>query len=101
MATSDYYGGEEGFGEPAMSSQDGDSALTMKVSDILAAHPEALGVLVEHGFTPLAQPYLRKLLAHTVTLEQALRLRPLDPAREQSLLDEIETLLAERRELQQ
>ncbi len=71
----------------------------MKVSEILEANPAALGVLVEHGFTPLAQPYLRKLLAHTVTLEQALRLRPLAPEREQSLLDRLGDLLAEAAEV--
>ncbi len=73
----------------------------MKVSEILAANPAALGVLVEHGFTPLAQPYLRKLLAHTVTLEQALRLRPLAPERERSLLDELGSLLLEPAEAQE
>ncbi|MBX3144648.1 MAG: DUF1858 domain-containing protein [Trueperaceae bacterium] len=73
--------------------------LEMKVSEILEANPAALGVLVEHGFTPLAQPYLRKLLAHTVTLEQALRLRPLAPERERSLLDQLGDLLADTAEV--
>lgn len=96
MAESDYIG-DSGHGGTAVAvepvSAEDAGLLGMKVSAILAANPAALGVLVEHGFTPLAQPYLRKLLAHTVTLEQALRLRPLAPEREKSLLDELELLV--------
>ncbi len=69
--------------------------LEMKVSEILDSHPGALRVLIDHGFAPLAQRHLRNLLAHTVTLEQALRLRPLSREREQDLLAELGALLAQ------
>lgn len=101
MTDSDH-SGNKGRGGAAVAAAETPAAgpaaglLAMKVSEILEAAPAALGVLVEHGFTPLAQPYLRKLLAHTVTLEQALRLRPLARERETSLLDELALLVSQR-----
>lgn len=63
--------------------------LAMKVSAILASRPAALDVLIEHGFAPLKQPHLRAVLAPTVSLAQALRIRSLAAGHEQALLDEL------------
>ncbi|HLU83369.1 MAG TPA: DUF1858 domain-containing protein [Trueperaceae bacterium] len=68
--------------------------LTMKVSAILESHAGSLAVLVEHGFAPLKQPHLRAVLAHTVTLAQALRIRSLADDEERVLLDELVALFA-------
>lgn len=63
--------------------------LAMKVSAILESRPAALEVLVTHGFAPLKQPHLRAVLAPSVTLAQALRIRSLTAAEEQVLVGEI------------
>jgi len=68
--------------------------LEMKVSAILKAHPAALEVLVEHGFAPLRQPHLRAVLANSVTLGQAMRIRSLSATAEAALLDELQALFA-------
>ncbi len=68
----------------------------MRVSDLLAAHPRCLDVLVRHGFTPLRQPALRRVLARTVDLGQAALIRGLTAEAEASLLVELEALLAGR-----
>jgi len=60
--------------------------LGMRVSELLDALPGALDVLLEHGFAPLAQPPVRRMLAPTVTLEQAIRLRGLPDGRREALL---------------
>lgn len=73
-------------------SQDRSELLDARVSALLAAAPEALGVLVAHGFTPLADPLARRLLAPTVTLAQALRLRGLSDIRAAALLRELEAV---------
>jgi hypothetical protein len=48
------------------------------VADLVAAHPAALPILIEAGFTPLANPVLRRTLARTVTLGQACRMQRID-----------------------
>ena len=63
-----------------------DALLPIRVSDLLERYPGMLQVLIEHGFAPLAQPALRAVLAPTVTLAQALKLRGLDGEREEDLL---------------
>ena len=68
----------------------------MRVSDLLSADPRCLEVLVRHGFTPLRQPALRRVLAPTVDLGQASLIRGLGPAAEDALLDELADLLAVR-----
>jgi len=60
--------------------------LAMRVSEVLDAVPGSLEVLRDHGFTPLAQPAMRRMLAPTVTLEQAIRLRALPDWRREALL---------------
>jgi len=64
--------------------------LAARVSDVIAAHPRALDLLIEHGFTLLAQPPLRRALAPTVTLAQAIRIRGLAPAVREALLEALE-----------
>lgn len=61
--------------------------LGARVSDVIAAHPRALGLLIEHGFSLLAQPPLRRALAPTVTLAQAIRIRGLGPVSRTGLLE--------------
>lgn len=74
-------------------SQDRSELLDTRVSVLLEAAPAALGVLVAHGFTPLADPLTRRLLAPTVTLAQALRLRGLSDIRAEALLQELEAVM--------
>lgn len=63
--------------------------LGTRVSDLLDADGRCLRVLVDHGFGPLRQPALRKVLAHTVTLGQAVRIRGLSEEAEEGLLVEL------------
>ncbi len=75
--------------------------LGMRVSDVLEEVPGALRLLVEHGFGPLAQPAMRRMLAPTVTLRQALALRALPTWREEATLRALAELAgrdAQRRE---
>jgi hypothetical protein len=44
-----------------------------KVADVLQRYPSALDTFLEHGFTPLKNPVLRRTMARVVTLEQACR----------------------------
>ncbi len=60
--------------------------LAARVSEVIAAHPRALELLVAHGFSLLAQAPLRRALAPTVTLAQALRIRGLGESAEAALL---------------
>ncbi|MCS7223626.1 MAG: DUF1858 domain-containing protein [Armatimonadetes bacterium] len=46
---------------------------TSRVGEILDRYPESLNVFLRYGFTPLANPVLRKTMARVVTLEQACR----------------------------
>lgn len=48
------------------------------VAALVASHPEALPILIEAGFTPLANPVLRRTLARAVTLGQAGRMHAID-----------------------
>ena len=45
------------------------------------------------GFTPLAQAHLRTLLAPTVTLAQAIRLKSLSAGAQERLMADLRTLL--------
>lgn len=49
-----------------------------KVADVLTNYPQSLPVFLHHGFTPLANPVLRKTMARVVTLEQACRREGID-----------------------
>lgn len=70
----------------------------MRVSEVLDAVPGALELLMEHGFTPLAQPAMRRVLAPSVTLDQAIRLRGLPDWRREALLVRLSELGAGARE---
>jgi Domain of unknown function (DUF1858) len=60
-----------------------------KVSDVLAHYPQSLRIFLDHGFSPLANPVLRKTMARVVTLDQACRREGVD----------IDELLIELREM--
>ncbi len=61
----------------------------MRVSRVIDAHPAALQTLIDGGFEPLANPAMRFALAHTVTLEQALRIRGLGDEEADQLVDRL------------
>ena len=63
--------------------------LGTRVSVLLAADARCLEVLVRHGFGPLRQSALRKVLAHTVDLGQAVRIKGLSEEAEEGLLAEL------------
>lgn len=43
----------------------------MIVGDVLEKHPQLLDVFIRKGFAPLRDPVMRKMMAKTVTIEQA------------------------------
>jgi hypothetical protein len=49
-----------------------------RVGTVLDVYPELEGMLISYGFTPLANPVLRRTLAPRVTLAQAARLKDMD-----------------------
>jgi len=52
---------------------------TNSVGDVLAAYPQLLPVFLDFGFTPLANPVLRKTLAKRVSINGAARRLDVDP----------------------
>ncbi|MDQ3817100.1 MAG: DUF1858 domain-containing protein [Acidobacteriota bacterium] len=44
-----------------------------KVAEVLERYPQSLGIFLHHGFTPLANPVLRRTMARAISLEQACR----------------------------
>lgn len=68
--------------------------LEARVAQVIEEVPGALELLVTHGFTPLATPAMRRVLAPTVTLRQALRLRSLPAWREEAVLRGVAELAA-------
>ena len=63
--------------------------LGTRVATLIEHYPAALHILVHAGFGPLAVPALRKALAHTVTLRQALKIRSLPSERDAELLEDL------------
>jgi hypothetical protein len=49
-----------------------------RVGDVIKAYPHLLNTFLSFGFRPLANPWLRRTLARSVTLEQASRLLSVD-----------------------
>jgi hypothetical protein len=49
-----------------------------RVGDVLEHHPYLLNTFLSFGFHPLSNPWLRRTLARSVTLEQACRLLSVD-----------------------
>ncbi|MBI4615726.1 MAG: DUF1858 domain-containing protein [Planctomycetes bacterium] len=62
----------------AVRAEEGPVTADSNVARLLAAHPEALPILIEAGFAPLANPVLRHTLARAVTLRQACRMHGVD-----------------------
>ncbi len=60
--------------------QDGSIRAGQLVGDVVTRHPELLDVFLAHGFTPLANPLLRRTLARNISIERACRLTGQDPA---------------------
>lgn len=58
----------------------------MRVSRILEADDAALEALVEGGFGPLANPVMRVAMAHTVSLQQAFRIRGQSEGQREALI---------------
>jgi hypothetical protein len=56
----------------------GSITLGDRVGDVIEAYPHLLDTFLSFGFRPLANPWLRRTLARTVTLEQACRLLDID-----------------------
>jgi hypothetical protein len=50
----------------------------VRVSALLGAHAEALPILIEAGFAPLANPLLRRTLARMITLRKACAMNGID-----------------------
>lgn len=63
--------------------------LQTKVSRIISAHDEALDILIAGGFEPLANPAMRFAMSHTVNLAQAFRIRGMDDAEEDALIEQL------------
>lgn len=68
--------------------------LKTRVSDIIAKHPDALNVLIDGGFTPLNNPVMRSVLAHTVNLRQVFQIRALSDEQEERIITELLRLSA-------
>jgi hypothetical protein len=66
--------------------------LNVRVSVLLECHPEVLPILVDAGFTPLANPSLRATLAPKVTLERAFGLRGVTGEKRERFVARIEAL---------
>ena len=52
--------------------------LNIPVAEVLDQHPEVLDLLVELGFTPLANPLMRQTLGRTVSIAQGAKLKGMD-----------------------
>jgi hypothetical protein len=51
---------------------------TDRVGDVLDRFPGLLETFLKHGFTPLANPLLRRTLAPSITIERACRMLGVD-----------------------
>ena len=49
-----------------------------KVCELLHRYPDLLPVFLHYGFTPLANPALRRMIARVVTIEQVCRRESVD-----------------------
>lgn len=57
----------------------GPIAATWTVAQVLNSYPATLDVFLNFGYSHLRNPVVRKTMAHTVTVEQAARMKNLDP----------------------
>lgn len=58
----------------------GPISTTWSVAQVLNSYPQTLDVFLNFGFDHLRNPILQKTMAHTVTVEQAARIKNIDPA---------------------
>ena len=49
-----------------------------RVGELLDRYPDLLPIFLHHGFTPLANPALRRTIARVVTVEQVCRRESVD-----------------------
>lgn len=63
--------------------------LRTKVAHIITAHPDALSILINGGFSPLQNPVMRAALANTVNLRQAFQIRALSNEQEEAIISEL------------
>lgn len=70
--------------------------LGMRVSRILEAHEDTLGLLIAGGFEPLANPVARLAMAHTVNLGQAFRIRGQAEEQQEALIAQLLALGVDR-----
>lgn len=68
-------GKRENASEHATSAAPAQIAASDTVADVLRWFPQTLSVFLDHGFTPLANPVLRRTLARTVSVERAAAMR--------------------------
>lgn len=61
--------------------------VSLPVAQVLDQHPEVLDLLVELGFTPLANPVLRNSFGRTVSIQQGARLKGLDIGKIKQVLE--------------
>lgn len=61
--------------------------LSIPVAQVIEQQPEVLELLVELGFTPLANPVLRQTLGRTVSLVQGAKMKGLDIQEIQRVLE--------------
>lgn len=61
--------------------------LSIPVAQVVEQHPEVLDLLLELGFTPLANPVLRQTLGRTVSLVQGAKMKGLDIQEIQRVLE--------------
>ena len=52
--------------------------LNVPVAEVVDQHPEGLDLLVELGFTPLANPLMRQTLGRTVSIAQGAKMKGID-----------------------
>ena len=52
--------------------------LSIPIAEVVEQHPEVLELLVDLGFTPLANPLMRQTLGRTVSIKQGAKMKGMD-----------------------
>jgi uncharacterized protein involved in response to NO len=86
---------EKGSRSPRIVRQALEITPSTKVGDVLAHYPPSLQVFLQHGFTPLRNPVLRKTMARAISIEQACRRENVDM---RALISELEAMIDGARE---
>jgi hypothetical protein len=66
--------------KPVVDQETGEITLESRVGAVLSRYPDLLAVFLRYGFTPLANPVLRRTLAAVVTIRQACEMHGIDAA---------------------